>query len=106
MAPPFDPYRDRRGARRLNMGCKARIRSLNTGETHYGECTDLSVDGLALRSSFVPQFGERLQVLVLTPAVGGLPGKPFEAEVEVRRCNEVQRGLLYEIGTRILSRKS
>ncbi|OWY39577.1 PilZ domain-containing protein [Xenophilus sp. AP218F] len=104
--PPFDPYRDRRRGRRVSMGCKARIKSLNTGETHYGECVDLSVDGMALRSAFVPQFGERLAVIVLAPAVGGMPGKPFEAVVEVKRCNEVQRGRIYEIGVRILTRKS
>ncbi|MBI3145293.1 MAG: PilZ domain-containing protein [Pseudogulbenkiania sp.] len=104
--PPFDPHHERRGARRLRMGCNARIKSLNTGETHYGECTDLSIDGLALRSSFVPQFGERLLVVVRAPAVGGLPGKPFEAEVEVRRCNEIEHGRIYEIGTRIIELKS
>ncbi|UTH73132.1 PilZ domain-containing protein [Chromobacterium sp. IIBBL 290-4] len=88
------------------MGCKARIKSLLTGETFYGECVDLSVDGMALRSAFVPQFGEKLNVIVLVPSVGGVAGKPFEAEVEVRRCNEVQRGLIYEVGVRILLRKS
>ena len=103
---PFDPYHERRGARRLQMGCKARIKSLHTGETHYGECVDLSVDGMAFRCSYVPQHGERLSVIVLAPAVGGLPGKPLAAEVEVRRCNEVKRGLVYEIGTRIIQRKS
>ncbi|CUA82333.1 MULTISPECIES: PilZ domain-containing protein [Gulbenkiania] len=100
----FDPRSDRRVARRIRMGCKARIRSLNTGETHYGECTDLSVDGMALRTLFVPQFGERLHVLVLVPPVGGLPGRPLEARVEVRRCNEIERGRLYEIGVRIIER--
>jgi hypothetical protein len=34
--------------------------------------------------------------------VGGLP---LEA-VEVRRCNEVKRGQVYEIGTRIIKRKA
>ncbi|WP_293763218.1 PilZ domain-containing protein [uncultured Aquitalea sp.] len=104
--PPFDPYNERRRARRLQMGCKARIKSLHTGETHYGECVDLSVDGLSLRSSYVPQYGERLSIIVLAPAIGGLPGKQLEAEVEVRRCNEIQRGLIYEIGARIIERKS
>jgi hypothetical protein len=65
--PPFDPYHERRGARRLQMGCKARIKSLHTGETHYGECVDLSVDGMAFRCSYVPQHGERLSVIVLAP---------------------------------------
>lgn len=103
--PPFDPYHDRRISRRVSMGCKARIKSLHTGETHYGECTDLSVDGVALRSSYVPQFGERLMVLVLSHPVGGMPGKQFEAEVEVRRCNEVIRNSIYEIGAKIVARR-
>ncbi len=102
--PPFDAWHDRRISRRLAMGCRARIKSLNTGETYYGECTDLSVDGMALRSSFVPQHNERLRVIVLGPSVGGVPGQPLEAEVEVRRCNEIERGKLYEIGTRIITR--
>lgn len=101
---PFDPYHNHRATRRMSMGCKARIKSLHTGETHYGECTDLSVDGLALRSSYVPQFGERLMVLVLSQAVGGLTGR-FEAEVEVRRCNEVVRNSIYEIGAKIIERR-
>lgn len=102
--PPFDPYRDRRRSRRVGVVCKARIKSPLTGQTHYGECTDLSVDGIALRSSYVPQFGEHLFVLVLTPPVGGMPGKPLEVEVEVKRCNEVERGLVYEIGAHIVKR--
>ncbi|QEL54814.1 PilZ domain-containing protein [Chromobacterium paludis] len=102
----FDAYYDRRRGRRITMGCKARIKSLVSGQTYYGECVDLSVDGMALRSAFVPQFGEKLSVIVLVPGVGGTPGKPFEAEVEVRRCNEVQRGMIYEIGVRIVVRKN
>jgi hypothetical protein len=103
--PPFDSHYNRRGSRRVSMGCKARIKSLHTGETHYGECADISVDGISLHTSYVPQFGEHLKVLVLSPAVGNLPGKPFEAEVEVRRCNELVRNELYEIGAKIITRR-
>ena len=46
-----------------------------------------------------------LKVLVLSPAVGEVPGKPFESEVEVRRCNELVRKQLYEIGAKILTRR-
>jgi len=80
------------------MGCRAKMKSLHTGETHYGECVDLSVDGLSIRSMYVPQHGERLEVIVIVPGVGNMPMKPLEALVEVRRCNEVERGKLYEIG--------
>ncbi len=101
---PFDTHYERRGGKRMQMGCRAKLKSRHTGETFYGECVDLSIDGMALRSTFVPQFGERLDVVVLVPPVSGLPGKPFEALVEVRRCNEVERGRLYEIGVKILKR--
>lgn len=103
--PPFDSYHNRRSSRRVSMGCKARIKSMHTGETHYGECADISVDGIALHTSYVPQYGEHLKVLVLSPSVGNLPGRPFEAEVEVRRCNELVPERLYEIGAVILSRR-
>ncbi len=43
---------------------------------------------------------------MIVPGVGSVPMRPLEATVEVRRCNEVERGKLYEIGTRILQRRS
>lgn len=101
----FDSHHERRGSRRLKMGCKAKLKSRHTGETFYGECTDLSIDGMALRSAFVPQFGEWLDVVVLVGGVGALPGRPLEALVEVRRCNEIERGRLYEIGVHIVELK-
>lgn len=104
---PFDShYHDRRVGRRLRMGCRAKMKSLHTGETHYGECVDLSVDGMAIRCMYVPQHGERLEVVVIVPGVGSMPTKPLEAIVEVRRCNEVERGKLYEIGARIIDRRA
>ncbi|MDC7713861.1 PilZ domain-containing protein [Vogesella sp. LYT5W] len=101
---PFDAHHERRGGKRLRMGCRAKMKSHHTGETHYGECVDLSVDGLAIRSAFVPQFGEILEVTIIVPPVGEVYSKPFEAVVEVRRCNEVERGKLYEIGAKIIKR--
>ena len=47
----------------------------------------------------------RLEVIVIVPGVGNMPMKPLEALVEVRRCNEVERGKLYEIGARIIDRR-
>jgi hypothetical protein len=44
------------GVRALQMGCKARIKSLHTGETHYGECVDLSVDGMAFVVRLFPSM--------------------------------------------------
>jgi hypothetical protein len=71
------------------MGCKARIKSLHTGETHYGECVDLSVDGLAFVVRLFPSMASAC-LSSCWPRCGVLPGKPLEAEVEVRRCNEVK----------------
>ncbi|MFC3532828.1 PilZ domain-containing protein [Vogesella facilis] len=106
MKPFENHYQDRRIGRRMRMGCRAKFKSLHTGETHYGECVDLSVDGMAIRCSYVPQHGEKLEVVVIVPGVGSVPMRPLEATVEVRRCNEVERGKLYEIGARILQRRS
>jgi hypothetical protein len=104
---PRDSHRERRIARRIRMaGCKARLKSLLTGEVFYGECFDLSVDGLSIRTAFVPQFGEVLEVMLRTPAVGSAMEKPLIVEAEVRRCNELEPGRLYEIGMAILERKS
>jgi len=106
VSPP-DAYNERRRGRRVKVAnCKARMKSLNTGEVFYGDCVDLSVDGLSVRTSFVPQFGERLEVIILSPAVGAIPEKPLVMEAEVCRCNEVERRRLYEIGMTIVQRKS
>lgn len=102
---PFDARSERRRARRLPIGCQARIKSLATGDVFYGECVDLSVDGIAIRSACVPQFGERFLVTVRVPPVGALPSRPFVVEAQVCRCQEVERGKCYDIGMAILRRK-
>lgn len=100
-----DPRRDRRVTRRVKMGCKAKIRVPASGETFYGECVDLSVDGLAVRSNFVPRFGERVDVVLMVAGIGGQPARPLALHAEVRRCNEWVSGYLYDIGLRIVSRE-
>jgi hypothetical protein len=89
----------------VKMGCKAKVRSLISGESCYGECTHLSVEGIALRISFVPQYRERFEVFMMPADVGAEPGKPFVVEAEARMCNELERGRLYEIGMLIVRRK-
>ncbi|MCW3479262.1 PilZ domain-containing protein [Neisseriaceae bacterium JH1-16] len=98
--------RELRSARRIPMGCKARIKSLFSGQTAYGHCVDLSVDGIALRSSFVPQHGERLSIVLLPPPAVGELMQPFYLDIEVRRCSEIVSGVLYEIGAIIMERAS
>jgi hypothetical protein len=43
---------------------------------------------------------------MLPPAIGAVASKRFVVEAEVRRCNELVRGRLYEIGMVITRRKS
>lgn len=106
MSAPFDRHRDRRGALRVPMVCRARIKTLDVGgRSYYGECTDISVDGMAIRTDYVPQYLERFEVVILTPDIGGRAGEPLKALVEVRRCNEVERGRLYELGVAIIERR-
>jgi hypothetical protein len=88
------------------MGCKARIKSLHTGETHYGECVDLSVDGMAFRCSFVPQHGERLSVIVLAPLWVACRASRWRPRWKCGAATRSKRGQVYEIGTRIIQRKA
>ncbi|QNM94961.1 PilZ domain-containing protein [Chitinimonas koreensis] len=94
--------RDQRTARRVPVICPARIRTLDLGPSHYGTCTDLSVGGLTLQSSFVPKHDEELEVTVMPPRGANLAPQPMTARVRVRRCHEVERGVCYEIGVEIV----
>ncbi|MCP9759365.1 PilZ domain-containing protein [Aquitalea sp. S1-19] len=103
---PADPRIDRRGARRIQMGCKARLKVLISGELFYGECIELSVHGLSVRTAFVPQFGESVEIVLMVAGMGALPAAPLYLVAEVRRCNEVVLGRLYDIGFAIVERKA
>lgn len=81
------------------------MRSIETGDTYYGICTDLSVSGLSIRTSFVPRCDEQLEVTVLAPATGQKRPQPLSALTRVRRCHELQAGVLYELGLEILEIK-
>lgn len=89
----------------MKMSCHAKLKSLISGEASYGECIYLCVDGIAIRTAFVPQYGERLQITMLPPAVGAAPAKRFVVEAEVRHCQALEGGGLYELGMVITSRK-
>jgi len=90
----------------MKMSCHAKLKSLLSGETSYGECTYLSVDGIAIRTSFVPQYGEPLEVTMVPPAFGREAAKRFVVEAEVRHCHELEHGKLYELGMVITRRKN
>lgn len=94
--------RDKRTSRRVPIECPARIRTLDLGPSYYGTCTDLSVKGLTVQSSFVPRPNEELEVTVVPPRAGDLASQPMTARVRVRRCHELEQGQTYEIGMEIV----
>ncbi|WP_158380813.1 PilZ domain-containing protein [Chitinilyticum litopenaei] len=93
---------DQRSALRVPVNCKVKLRFPDLGISYYGDCTDLSVQGLTIRTSYVPRPQEEFEVYVMPPAAGGASRQPMAARVRVMRCHEVQRGALYELGLAIL----
>ncbi len=96
------PKPDPRGARRVPVKFQVKIRTWDLGVSHYGECTDLSVGGMTLRTSYVPRPQEEFEVCLLPPRIEGSQVKPFSARVRVMRCHEIERGQLYELGLSII----
>lgn len=91
------PKQDQRSARRVPVNFRAKIRVEGGGFSFYGECTDLSVGGMTLRTSYVPRPHEEFEVYLLPPHIGKSV-RPFFARVRVVRCHEIERNRLYEIG--------
>ncbi|MDD5329026.1 MAG: PilZ domain-containing protein [Sulfuricella sp.] len=89
-----------RNARRIPLNCQVKIRATESGETAYGTTKDLSVDGVAIVTDYIPRFGQLLEIHVLPPQ--GSATKPLRALVQVRRCVQLVAGHSYEIGTAIL----
>ncbi|UXY14414.1 PilZ domain-containing protein [Chitiniphilus purpureus] len=96
------PPREQRSALRIPVDCKVKIRTLDFGPSHYGTCSDLSVSGMTLRTSYVPRPGEEFEVFVMPPRQGGSLREPLAARVRVVRCHELARGRLYELGLAIV----
>lgn len=96
------PRQDQRSARRVPVSIKAKIRTLDFGQVYYGECTDLSVGGMTLQTAYVPRPEEAFDVFLLPPRIAGSPAQPFSARVIVKRCHEIERGHLYELGLSII----
>ena len=95
-------WQDTRSALRVPVKFQAKICTDIPGPAEYGECTDLSVGGMTLRTSYVPCLHEEFEVYLLPPRVGNVPVQPFAARVKVIRCHELERGQLYELGLSIL----
>lgn len=89
-----------RNARRIPLNCQVKIRATESGEIAYGTTKDLSVDGVAILTDYVPRFGQLLEIHVLPPQGSSI--QPLRALVQVRRCVQVVAGASYEIGTAIL----
>ncbi|WP_148715207.1 PilZ domain-containing protein [Chitinolyticbacter meiyuanensis] len=92
------PKQEQRSALRIPIDCKVKIRTLDYGPPHYGVCTDLSVTGMTIRTLFVPRPDEEFEVYVMSPA----GQSPLSARVKVKRCHEIERGKLYELGLAIV----
>ena len=95
-------WRDTRSARRVPVQFKAKIKTDYPGPTEYGECTDLSVGGMTLRTSYVPRLQEEFEVCLVPLRMSAAPVMPFSARVKVVRCHEIESGQVYELGLRIL----
>ncbi|MDR3426454.1 MULTISPECIES: PilZ domain-containing protein [Silvimonas] len=92
---------EKRSARRIPINCEVKLRFHDHSPSQYGTCTDLSVGGLTVRTSYVPQLDEVFDIVVMPPPVGGGSRTPFAATVKVRRCHEIERGKEYELGLEI-----
>jgi len=95
-------WRDTRSARRVPVRFRAKIKTSYSGPTEYGECTDLSVGGMTLRTSYVPRLQEEFEVCLVPPKVSAGAVQPFTARVRVVRCHEIESGQMYELGLSIL----
>jgi hypothetical protein len=93
--------REMRAALRVAVLFQVRIRAEGIPGSFYGQCTDLSVTGMTVQTSFVPQAGEMLEVRAIQPGVGKGAARIFAARVQVMRCHELETGKLYELGLRI-----
>ncbi|MBE9610339.1 PilZ domain-containing protein [Chitinilyticum piscinae] len=94
---------DQRAAVRVPVRCKVKLRLPDLGLSHYGECTDLSVSGLTVQTSYVPRPSEEFQVFVMPPASPGVARQPMALQVRVMRCHALKQSGLYELGLSILN---
>ena len=70
----MDRMTERRRDRRIPLGCKVGIKLPHSTQAVVGTCVDLSVGGLTIRSTHVPQMDEVFEIAVLPPDMGG----PFD----------------------------
>lgn len=97
----MDRMTERRRDRRIPLGCKVGIKLAHQAQPVVGTCVDLSVGGLTIRSTHVPQMDEVFEIAVLPPEPGGR-FLPLHARVRVRRCHGLEEAGLYEMGVEIV----
>ncbi|MGL4604955.1 MAG: PilZ domain-containing protein [Iodobacter sp.] len=92
---------NKRAALRIPVQCKVKIRPRDFGPAYYGNCTDLSVSGLTVETSYIPRLGEQFDLFVMPPLDGAGPREPLAVRVRVVRCHQLERHS-YELGLSIL----
>ena len=97
----MDRMTERRRDRRIPLGCKVGIKLPHSSQAVVGTCVDLSVGGLTIRSTHVPQMDEVFEIAVLPPEPGGIY-QPLHARVRVRRCDGLAQPGLYAMGVEIV----
>ncbi|WP_028453300.1 PilZ domain-containing protein [Chitinilyticum aquatile] len=94
---------DQRSALRVPVSCKVKLRLPDLGMSYYGECTDLSVQGLTVKTNYVPRPQEEFEVYVMPPSAPGSPREPMALHVRVMRCHALQQKEMYELGLSIVT---
>ncbi|WP_156939066.1 hypothetical protein [Deefgea rivuli] len=93
---------DQRGALRMQVSCKVKIRPMDLGLPFYGECTDLSVTGMTVKTSYVPRPEEEFDIYVMPAQTHALRSEPFSARVRVKRSHQIESCSLFELGLEII----
>ena len=83
--------------------CQGKLRSRVTNQTYPALCYDVRITGMQVCTPYVPQQGERIELTVYPPDIGGRPSEPFTTEVEAVCCLEVQQGQLYQLTVNIVT---
>mgnify|MGYP001558430318 FL=1 len=93
---------DQRGALRMLVKCKVKIRPMDLGMPFYGDCTDLSVTGMTVQTTYVPRPDEEFDIYVMPARTLALASEPFSARVRVKRSHRIEQDGLYELGLEIV----
>ena len=93
--------RERRGALRIPIGCEASIVPPPPYPRHKAVCVDLSVDGMTLKTRYVPRPDESFDVIVNPPA-GPSSIRTMHVRVQVKRCQAIAGTDEFSLGVKIL----